>query len=322
MSGDIIRFPGRSSAAAGQGKDQLDVSHLIEEAVQNAQRGHATSADSVSDGLRVSEYIDPEIGLPQTPPDQFKNVVAEILASLVPVMRTDSEIRLRASSSNQGELPPRSYMGLSAGRYVLILFDAITDKQNRDEKFGAYHIPRGLRARVTALGGNVDVSSQPQGQLAVALHLPLDAQTQTLDVSESVIETLEAASLESDAESLAHILLVDDNELAQSSVSSMLKHLGYKVTLRSSGIEALDELRRNPKDYQLVLSDITMPRISGVEMVARLQAQQADTPVILMTGFSVESTVDRTLGVKALLKKPFSLRELERAVTLALDSES
>lgn len=314
MSGDIIRFPGRPSAVAGQGKDQLDVSHLIEEAVQQADKS-----------LRVSEYIDPEIGLPQTPPDQFKRVVIEILSSLAVVMRAGSEIRLRASSSNQGELTGRSYMGLSAGRYVLILFDAVThdqDAQDADEESGSYDLPSRLRAQVTTLGGHIDVSAQPQGQLAVALHLPLEVQTETISISEDVIETPKLASSESDAESLVHVLLVDDNELAQSSVSSMLKHLGYKVTLRSSGIEALDELRRNPQGYQLVLSDITMPRISGIEMVARLQAQQADTPVILMTGFSVESTVDRTLGVKALLKKPFSLRELERTVTLALDSDS
>jgi len=99
----------------------------------------------------------------------------------------------------------------------------------------------------------------------------------------------------------------------------MLEYLGYQVTVRAGAVEALDVLRRNPDDFQLVLSDVTMPHLSGVEMAARIRTLRADLPVVLMTGFSIGSAVDQTLDIRAVLKKPFKLAELKRTLANALD---
>ena len=117
------------------------------------------------------------------------------------------------------------------------------------------------------------------------------------------------------------ILLVDDNEDFRQSTGALLEALGYRVTAAADGEEALETFTAEG-GFELVLSDVAMPRMGGRELARRLR--RSGVPVILMSGHS-EDAMDR-LGIGPdeiqFSKKRFSATGLARLIREALDRQS
>ncbi len=116
------------------------------------------------------------------------------------------------------------------------------------------------------------------------------------------------------------ILLVDDEAIILTSVSKVLKILGYEVTAAVSGAEALSLFAANPDAYDLVITDQTMPHMTGVELAAEITGIRPGVPVILCSGFS-DAVSEKRLGnsgVYDLLPKPADMQELKIAIEKAL----
>ena len=118
-----------------------------------------------------------------------------------------------------------------------------------------------------------------------------------------------------------HILIVDDEPAVVESSKTVLERFGYKVTVRTSSIEALELFRNDPRRFDLVLSDQTMPHMTGDHLAKEMMALRLDIPIILMTGFShsMDEAKCRALGIDRLLMKPLLPFELARAVRAVLD---
>jgi CheY-like chemotaxis protein len=102
----------------------------------------------------------------------------------------------------------------------------------------------------------------------------------------------------------------------------MLERLGYRVTTRTSSVEALEVFRARAHDFDLVISDMTMPNLTGDHLALSLFDVRKDIPVILCTGFSSLLTElrAREIGISAHLTKPLSIHELGRTVRKVLDA--
>lgn len=115
--------------------------------------------------------------------------------------------------------------------------------------------------------------------------------------------------------------MVDDEETLGVMAQNMLTSLGYKVLLKTSSREALDVIETMEHEIDLLITDQTMPDMSGVELASKAFHIIPDLPVILYTGFS--STVDgneaRNLGIREFVMKPVSMAELSRVVRKVLD---
>jgi len=112
------------------------------------------------------------------------------------------------------------------------------------------------------------------------------------------------------------ILLVDDDAVQLKSLARMLGKLGYRVTTRSSGKTAAAAFRRDPGAFDLVITDQTMPRMTGLELARSLVKVRPDVRIILNTGFSEKvngDTVGRD-GIRAYIMKPFTARELSALI--------
>ncbi|MFP3912454.1 MAG: response regulator [Desulfobacteraceae bacterium] len=83
--------------------------------------------------------------------------------------------------------------------------------------------------------------------------------------------------------------MVDDEEPIVIATQMILERLGYTITTRTSSIEALETFRNNPDKFDLVITDMTMPNMTGKEPAMELMAIRSDTPVILCTGYSEKS---------------------------------
>jgi PAS domain S-box-containing protein len=117
------------------------------------------------------------------------------------------------------------------------------------------------------------------------------------------------------------VLFVDDEEEIVRMGAKMLLKLGYKVTARTSSVDALDVFRERACEFDLVITDQNMPRMTGAALAREMIRIRPDIPIILMTGYSETVTTEnfRHLGISDYLMKPLSARDLGRAIRGVLD---
>ena len=118
------------------------------------------------------------------------------------------------------------------------------------------------------------------------------------------------------------ILLVDDEEAIIEAIQKMLRHLGYHVEAMTSSIEALETFREQPDRFDLVITDQTMPGMTGEEFAMEMMALRSDIPVILCTGFShiVNEEKAKAMGIRKFIMKPVVTSELAIKIREVLDN--
>ena len=119
-----------------------------------------------------------------------------------------------------------------------------------------------------------------------------------------------------------HILLVDDEESVARVVSRMLEESGYRVTVFHRPVAAREFLRDTASDVDMLLTDLSMPELTGRDLARAVLADRPELPVILYSGFpdSIPAETLREIGIRAILAKPFSQIRLARTVRAVLDA--
>jgi PAS domain S-box-containing protein len=167
---------------------------------------------------------------------------------------------------------------------------------------------------VKSYGGAITVYSEVGKGSTFSVFLPL------LQEDMRRAETMSAPAAETGSE---RILLVDDDGTQLKGLARILEKLGYKVTARSSGQSAVAAFKKNPDAFDLVITDQTMPRMSGTELAQNLVEIRPNIPIILNTGFSEKvngESVGRN-GIRAFIMKPFTARELSGLIRKVLEGE-
>ncbi|WP_414662499.1 hybrid sensor histidine kinase/response regulator [Horticoccus sp. 23ND18S-11] len=118
------------------------------------------------------------------------------------------------------------------------------------------------------------------------------------------------------------ILVVDDEALLVQVTRKSLEELGYKVEVSTNPLSALEEFRRRPADFDLVVTDLTMPRMSGIELAGALLAIRPDIPIILTTGYTATVNAERAraAGIREFVLKPLSFDILGATVHRVLSA--
>jgi signal transduction histidine kinase/HAMP domain-containing protein len=117
------------------------------------------------------------------------------------------------------------------------------------------------------------------------------------------------------------ILLVDDERAVAISSQKILQALGYHVEARMSGLEAWELFKQEPDRFDLVITDMTMPKMTGEELARNIIDIRSHMPIILCSGFSASMDEKRALalGIRAFVLKPIPLKELAKTVRSVLD---
>ena len=120
------------------------------------------------------------------------------------------------------------------------------------------------------------------------------------------------------------ILLVDDERLLADLGKQMLERLGYVVDARTDSVQALEDFRENAGEYDLIITDMTMPGITGDVLSREVIRIRPDIPIILCTGYNERINPERAkeIGIAALLMKPLAVNQLARAIHEVLTGSS
>lgn len=117
-----------------------------------------------------------------------------------------------------------------------------------------------------------------------------------------------------------HVLFVDDEEMLTEMGQTMLKRLGYRVTTRTSSLEALATIQAAPHQFDAVITDQTMPGLTGIDLARRMLQIRPDLPIILCTGYSnlVDEALARAWGIKGFAMKPLTKKDIAALLREAL----
>jgi PAS domain S-box-containing protein len=167
---------------------------------------------------------------------------------------------------------------------------------------------------VKSMGGAITVYSDLGKGSTFRVYMPPTAQDGIIEVDRDV-------SLPGGKE---RILLVDDEISIVSSTANMLQRLGYDVLGTTQAIEALNLFQIRPYDFDLVITDMTMPKMTGDELAKKIFSIREDMPVIICTGFSAKLTEERAkeIGIRAFVMKPFGSADLARTIRRVLDRKT
>ncbi len=116
------------------------------------------------------------------------------------------------------------------------------------------------------------------------------------------------------------ILCVDDEKEIVRVEQQILERLGYLVTSKSSGVEALATFQTTPDNYDLVITDMSMPDITGIKLAEQLVKIRKDIPIILCTGFSERLNGEKVklIGIRAFVMKPVKMSDLAETIRKVL----
>ncbi len=277
--------------------------------------------------IEIRQNIEGPCGQVLAVPTQVHQVVMNLCTNAYHAMRETggvlgvslTQVRVGPSDSAQVKVP---------GDYVVLEVSDTghgMDRKTMDKIFDPYFTTRpkgegtGLGLSVVASivrkhGGYVTVYSEPGLGSMFRVYFP---------VSEGGRAALAAPTETESITGEERIMIVDDEGEIAAMTKEMLEGLGYEISAFTSSAEALDAFAGAPSRYDLVITDLTMPQLTGVELARRLLEIRPDIPIILCSGLgeTVSAETVGSAGIRKYLKKPILFREYGQAVRQVLDGK-
>jgi|GEM_PF-5454111 len=280
---------------------------------------------TIPTSVEIKTVLDQNCGPILADPNQMHRVLANLATNAVHAMDEKGVLtfilkQVRVDSDDPAplsDLPPGHYARISVSD-TGVGIDSELRKRIFEPFFTTKEVGKGtgmglavVHGIVSSNQGLVTVDSEPGRGSTFHLFFPL-----TKLESKPTFKTQEV--LPSGRE---RILVVDDDRTIAAMIGRLLTGQGYQVTTGNGGPEALQLLRAEPEHFDLIITDQTMPGMTGLELAEELLNIRPDLPVILCTGYSSKispETISRT-GIKKVLMKPVAREELARLVREVLD---
>jgi len=286
---------------------------IVKEAVRLLQA-------TLPENIQVEKRITSENLYVMADPTHAHQVIVNLCTNAIYAMQanggrlTVTLDRIMLESANSLDLPAGAYCRLTVADTGCGMTEEVK-KRIYEPFFTTKPIGQGsgmglavVHGIIAICGGALQVTTSPGEGTTVEAYFPAAA-------------GLDAAVTEESGEVALHgsgtILLVDDEAHIRRSTGMVLGQLGYGVTAAAGAPEALELFTRNPRAFDLLITDISMPDMDGFQLTQQIKALRPDMPVIMITGYSEKTTCQETAarGVSAFMIKPFTRAELSKTVS-------
>jgi signal transduction histidine kinase/ActR/RegA family two-component response regulator len=284
---------------------------------------------SLPSTIEIRQNIDNKCGAILADPTQIYQVMMNLCTNAYHAMREKGgilEVTLTEVNIDSPDLPLN--LDLNQGPYLRLAISDTGHGMDRavvERIFDPYFTTK-APGEGTGLGlsvvhgiirshdGYITVYSEPGEGTTFYIYLP------RIDVDAKVPETI---STEPAPKGEEYILFVDDDEQIVNVVQQILERLGYRVAARTSSVEALEAFQAQPEKFDLVITDLTMPNMTGTELAKRLIDIRSDIPIILCTGFSeaISKKKAKAIGIREYVMKPITMHGLAMTIRKVLDKD-
>ncbi len=317
---DLVKQILTFSRKTEQEKRPVQVSLLVKEALKLLR-------SSLPSTIEIRQFLHPDAieSTTMADPTRIHQVLMNLCTNAAHAMRAeggtltismeDVEIGQYAGTGSP-ELGPGPYLRLSVmdtghGMNETIkqrIFDPYFTTKGPNEGTGlGLAVVYGI---VKDLSGAIDVTSEPGKGATFDVYLPRTKPVPALSCELS--EILPTGH--------GLVLVVDDEKFIVDMVKEMLETLGYETVAKYSSYDALEAFRARPQSFDLIITDMTMPHMTGLDLAREILTIRPRTPMILCTGFSemLDEKTIKQLGFQGLLLKPVSTRDLAVAASRAV----
>ena len=284
---------------------------------------------SLPSTIEIRKDFEPDCPPVLADPGEIQQVVMNLVANAFQAMREEGGVvQVKVSSFQADREFLRTRPNLRPIRYVRLSVADTGKGMNRDtleRAFEPFYTTRSVsqgtglglsivHAVITSIGGGIFLQSKPGKGTSADIFLPaLEAEP-----------ALEAKAASPTAERGAErVLIVDDEEEIARMAAQLLRHFGYQTAAFTDSLKALEKIKGSPQAFDVLITDQTMPSLTGVQLVRELKGIRPDLPVILMTGFSetVTEANCKEFGIDALVLKPLGAKKLHETIREVLDSQ-
>ena len=303
-----------------QEKKPIQITPIVKEAIKFLRASIPTT-------IEIRETIGSDLGMILADPTQIHQVLMNLCTNAAHAMRENGGVlEIRMDGLEIDSNGPGGHMEMDPGKYLRLTVARLgtrhVGRSNRSNFRALFHHQE-TRRRAQALDSlwSTELSrvtaetSGPGANLVTDPHFPA-----YFPVTASGTQPQPQAP-ESIPRGSERLLIVDDeDDLAQMNKRSLEK-LGYQVVAVTQSEEALDLFRTNPAEYDLIITDLTMPHMTGLELAHKIRAIRTSVPIILCTGFSELLTREQVCaaGIQALLTKPVSRGKMAETIRHALE---
>ncbi|MFZ5763523.1 MAG: response regulator [Thermodesulfobacteriota bacterium] len=302
-------------------REPLQVEPLVKEAVKLLRATIPTTID-------IRQHLAPDCPMVLADPTQLHQVVVNLCTNAAQAMEHQGngtiDLSLTCEEIRDNERAGR--LGIESGRYLCLavrdngpgiapeVMEHIFEPYFTTKEFGkgtgmGLAVVHGI---VRGCGGGVEVQSEPGQGAVFRLYFP---------AVEAAVEPPAANKEEPAPGGSERLLFVDDEEMLVRLARSLFTGLGYRVTAMTSSLEALTLFRQNPAAFDCIVTDQTMPALSGLAFAREALAIRPDIPVVLCTGYSavVDEDKAKDAGIRAFVQKPLVRNDIARVLRRALD---
>jgi two-component system, cell cycle sensor histidine kinase and response regulator CckA len=283
---------------------------------------------SIPTTIEIKQDISEDCEAVSADPTQIHQVIMNLCTNAYHAMRkTGGELSIVLESVNLLAEDLHDKIHLSPGSYVKLTVSdtghGITEK-NMERIFEPYFTTKELgegtglglatvHGIILELGGDICLESEPGVRTAIHVHLPIIKKAKGLSKTSDTPQFLTGNE---------RVLVVDDDEELTQMSKRMLESLGYHVTTMTSSLQAWEAYKKDPEGFDLLITDMTMPQMTGVELSKNILSLRPDIPIILCSGFSelIDKEEAERIGIKEFLLKPVSKVDMSIAIRKVIDN--
>ena len=286
----------------------------------------------IGEDVQLESDLSDELWNVKIDPSQVEQIIVNLLVNARDAMPTGGRVSIETANLRLDEALVRLQGSLGPGDYVrLSVSDTGTgiEPEIRDKIFEPFFTTKGQSGSsglglatvygiVEQNGGTVEVQSQMGAGTVLQIYLPRCRETPAGTPTDEVPTALSAAG------GSERILLVEDNEELRHSTLGVLQAMGYRVTVAADGEVGLRTFETSPRDFDLVVTDVVMPGLSGRELVDRIRRIDPAVKVVFVSGYTDNVILRHGImeGEVDFLEKPFTADRLVHKVREVLDRET